>query len=200
MIAGLLLALLLPVPALGHHILGIPHYRYDADYPQIPFVEVIAQTGAHELDFTYFPGTPKPGEDVRFKLYVRNTETDKPYTEPLQVQYVQKRFFGADLPLGAPVTIERGAGPDHNDYKFYRRFDAAEAFEVRLSFPTPGGVEVIPFPVTIGVTDDRPLIGGAVGLLLLTVIGVAVAKRRKKRRAKAKPGRAQQRSSVGASA
>lgn len=168
----------LPTVVVGHHILGIPHYKYGEDYPQIPYLEVIAQVGAMDLDFTYFPGRPKPGEDVRFKLYVHDRTTGEVYRDPLGVRVVRKTFLGGDTPISELFMIHTGSGPERNDYKFFLAFTEAEAYEVRVSFPNGDQVEVIPFPVTIGETDDRPLILGAVGLLGLTVVSVAAVKRR----------------------
>jgi hypothetical protein len=165
-------------PAWAHHILGIPHYKYSEDYPQIPFVEIQAQVRAHELSFTYFPGTPKPGEAVRFKLYIRHQKTGEPFRRPLTVELYKKTAFGGRQQLGAPFTIRTGSGPEANDYKFFRTFDTAEAYEVRVLFASGGAaVETIPFPLTIGETDDRPLLAAAAGTLLLAVIVVAALKR-----------------------
>lgn len=175
----LLLAIWVSAPR-AHHILGIPHYKYSEEYPQIPYLEVIAQVGTNDLDFTYFPGTPKPGERVRLKLYIHDRMTGEVFREPLEVQVVQKRFFGEDRALGRPLTIRTGVGPERNDYKFFLTFDEPEAFEVRLRFPNGEGFETIPFPVVIGKTDDRPLIFGAVGVLALAVGSVALVKRRRR--------------------
>lgn len=177
----------LPAPASAHHILGIPHYKYGTDYPQIPFVEVQATVEQYDMAFTYFPGTPKPGEAVRFKLYVRNRDDEKAFKEPLTVSIYQKTWIGEDRILVENMPIAVGVGPDGNDYKFYYTFDDAEAYEVRLNFPGSKGAEHIPFPVNIGETDDRPLIAAAVLLLLVAVVTVAVLKRRQKKRAKRRP-------------
>jgi hypothetical protein len=177
---GVLLTAALPSVPLAHHILGIPHYKYSETYPQIPYLEVIAQVGAHELDFTYFPGTPRPGERVRFKLYVRDRGTGEVFREPLNVAIVRTRFLRAAVPVVQPFTIQPGTGPEKNDYKFFLTFDAPEAYEVRVDFPNGDAVETIPFPVVIGKTDDRPLILGAVGILAMAVVSVAAVKRRRK--------------------
>ncbi|MGD8376602.1 MAG: hypothetical protein PVF68_10725 [Acidobacteriota bacterium] len=164
--------------ALAHHILGIPHYRYDENYPQIPYVEVLAQVGTTELNFTHFPGIPEPGQRVRFKLYVHDRETGEVHRAPLRLEVFRRRFLRSAIPVGPPLEIRTGTGPEANDYKFFLTFPEAEAYEVRLRFPGPDGVETIPFPVTIGRTDDRPLVFGAAGLLAVTILGVAVARRR----------------------
>ena len=183
MVAAFLLAPLptiLPTMATAHHIMGIPHYRYGEDYPQIPYLEVLAQVGAHDLDFTYFPGVPKPGERVRFKLYIHDRESGEVFRNPLPVKVVRKRFLRSPVAIVAPFEIRTGDGPEKNDYKFFLTFDAAEAYEIRVHFPGDDGVEIIPFPVVIGETDDRPLLFGAAGLLGGAIISVAVVKKRRK--------------------
>ena len=171
----------LPGPLAAHHILGIPHYKYGDEYPQIPYMEVLAQVGPHDLVFTHFPGFPEPGEAVRLKLYVRDRTTGEVYREPLRTEVTRKHFFAGAEPVAEPLTIRTGDGPERNDYKFYLTFRAAEAYEVQVHFPTANGAEVIPFPVTIGKTDDRPLIFGAAGLLAAAVATVAAIKRRRRR-------------------
>ena len=173
-------------PASAHHILGIPHYKYGEEYPQIPYVEVVAEVGTRQLVFTYFPGTPKPGDRVRFKLYVRDEVTGEPFRDPLTATFVQRKFFGADEVIAGPLTLKVGVGPEGNDYKFFHTFEAAEAYELHIDFPNGDTHELIPFPISIGVTDDRPLFFGAAGVLVVAVITVALLKRRKKAEADAK--------------
>lgn len=182
--AGIALAALMAAtPALAHHILGIPHYMYGDDYPQIPYLEVIAQAGPYDLDFTHFPGFPEPGERIRCKLYVRNRETGAPFREPLHVELARRTFPWGSRPAGDPFTIHTGDGPEQNDYKFFVAFEEAEAYEILVHFPNGDIMEEIPFPVVVGRTDDRPLILGAAGLLLAAVVSVAAVKRRKRARA-----------------
>jgi len=178
-----LMVLSLPSMASAHHIMGIPHYQYGEDYPQLPFAEVKAQVGDYDLHFTYFPGTPKPGERVRFKLYAFTRDTNEPFREPLQVQYFRKRFLRSDVSLGGGEEIRVGKGPEGNDYKFFHAFKDADAFFVTVKFPNGDVMEAVPFPVQIGVTDTRPLLLGAVLTLFLAILVVAVLKRRRKRKA-----------------
>ena len=177
-----LLAVALPAPAPAHHILGIPHYKYSDEYPQIPYMEVVAQVGPHELVFTHFPGFPEPGEAVRFKLYIH--EGSRVFRQPLRVEVVRKHFLRRGEPVAQPFDIRPGSGPERNDYKFFFTFPQREAYELRLRFPTGEGIETIPFPVVIGKTDDRPLIFGAVGLLALAVASVAAVKKRRRWRSR----------------
>lgn len=169
-------------PVFAHHILGIPHYKYSDVYPQIPYLEVVAQVGAWDVLFTHFPGFPEPGESVRLKIYVHDRGTGEVFREPMRVDVLRKRFLRASVPAAESLVIHTGEGPERNDYKFYLTFPEREAYEVLLHFPTAEGEELIPFPVTVGRTDDRPLLFGAVGVLGLAVVGVAVTKKRRRRR------------------
>ncbi len=181
-----LLIVLAPLVALtsalyAHHILGIPHYKYSDEYPQIPYLEVIAQVGSTDLDFTYFPGIPRPGEAVRFKLYIRDRHSGEVFRQPLKVEVVQLHFLKGAQPVAEPFTIRTGTGPERNDYKFFLTFQAPEAYEVRVHFPNGEDVEVIPFPVVIGKTDDRPLIFAAAGILGIAIVSVAAVKKKQRR-------------------
>jgi hypothetical protein len=145
-------------------------------------MEVVAQVGANDLVFTHFPGFPKPDDTVRFKLYVRNRETGEVFREGLRVEVFRKHFLYGDESVAQGFEIHPGTGPEKNDYKFFVTFAEAEAYAIHVLFPNQDGVERIPFPVTIGETDDRPLIFGAAGLLGLAVLTVAFVKRRQRRR------------------
>lgn len=181
---GMILAFLVffSSAASAHHILGIPHYKYSEDYPQIPYLEVLAQVGDYDLVFTHFPGFPKPGEAVRMKLYVHDRKSGEVFRRPLPVEVLRRRFLRRAEPVAEPFEIRPGTGPEKNDYKFFLTFPAAEAYEIRVDFPFGDAVETIPFPVTIGRTDDRPLIFAAAGLLAAAVVTVAVVKRRRRGR------------------
>ena len=180
----MLAASLVAAPAAAHHILGIPHYKYSEEYPQIPFLEVQAQTPHSDVHFTYMPGTPRPGEDVRFKIYAKSRKDGTPRTAPMKVEVLKTTFFGGEEPIMDPFEIEPGIGPESNDFKFFLRFDEAESYTVRVHYPDETQIEVFNFPVTIGETDDRPLIAGAFGSLVIAAVAVGVTKRRRKNKKK----------------
>jgi hypothetical protein len=50
------LFLCLPPGVWAHHILGIPHYAYDEQYPQTPVLTYRVDAGANELKMTGYPG------------------------------------------------------------------------------------------------------------------------------------------------
>lgn len=174
-----ILLVFLATSAGAHHIMGIPHYAYDENYPQLPFVEITAQSGPWDLRLTYFPGIIQPGERIRFKLYGRHRETGEPLRVPLVGRVEQRAFLRAAAPVGEPFPIRVGKGPEGNDYKFFLSFPEHEAYQVRVRFPFPGlPAEEIPFPVDVGVTDDTPLFLLALGAFAGLVLYVRIQKRR----------------------
>lgn len=171
------LAMLVAGAAQAHHIIGIPHYAYDESYPQLPFVEIVATSGDWDIRMTYMPGIIEPGQRVRFKLYAVHRETREPLREDL-VGQVRRVRFGARPEAAAPAfPIRVGKGPEGNDYKFFQEFPSYDAYEVLVRFEFPdGAVEEIPFPVTVGVTDDTPVLGGAILLVLAAALTVRYLK------------------------
>jgi len=87
--------------------------------------------------------------------------------------------MGVDERVFGPIRITTGVGPEANDYKFFHTLLDADAYAVQVMFPNGDDIEVIPFPVHIGETDTRPLLFGAVAILGLSVVIVAIVKRRR---------------------
>ena len=44
----------------AHHIMGIPHYSYDENYPQAPVLKLVEIVGDWKIQLTGYPGQPKP--------------------------------------------------------------------------------------------------------------------------------------------
>lgn len=163
----------------AHHIIGIPHYAYDENYPQLPFVEIVATSGPWDIRMTYLPGIIEPNQRIRFKLYAVHRETREPLREDLVGQVRKVRFGQAPEPVAPAFPIRVGKGPEGNDYKFFHEFPSYDEYQVLVRFEFPdGGVEEIPFPVTVGTTDDTPVLAGAVILILLAAVIVRYLKGR----------------------
>lgn len=163
----------------AHHIIGIPHYAYDESYPQLPFVEIVATSGPWDIRMTYMPGLIEPGQRIRFKLYAVHRESREPLRRDLVGQVRCRRFGARPEPVAEPFPIRVGKGPEGNDYKFFLEFPGYDAYEVLVRFEFPdGAVEEIPFPVAVGVTDDTPVLGGAVLLILVAALAVRYLKGR----------------------
>ncbi len=90
----LLIAILTPRVAFGHHILGLPHYSYKENYPQAPTLEYPASSGPFDILLTSYPGKPKPGQSANLVFYLKNRNTDRPYDKPISVRVLQTFTFG----------------------------------------------------------------------------------------------------------
>ena len=71
------LLLMLLTAASGHHILGIPHYSYDEDYPQTPILTYRLMAGAYEVRMTGYPGVPVPGERCDLHVYIQDPDSGR---------------------------------------------------------------------------------------------------------------------------
>ncbi|MEK6544149.1 MAG: hypothetical protein AABZ44_06925, partial [Elusimicrobiota bacterium] len=94
---------LMHAPLYAHHILGIPHYTYDENYPQMPYVKLVERVGRWEFQITGFPGHPKPGERTQWNVYAHDIVTHQPYSgdirmhaETVKVFAVNHRFYGPE--------------------------------------------------------------------------------------------------------
>ncbi|MCP4216725.1 MAG: hypothetical protein GY765_18890 [bacterium] len=155
----------------AHHQLGLPHYMYSKDYPQIPTMVVEADAEGYTVTFSTFPGNPRPGETVRIKVYIKHTKTKKVYTAPIRLSISTLTFFGGENEMLAPRTVNC----DYNEYKVSYVFQEAEKYLVNVVFePRSDYREKIPFPIVIGRTNFNiiPIVFGAVLLLVFVVVGV----------------------------
>jgi hypothetical protein len=159
-----------------HHQLGLPHYLYSEDYPQIPTMVIDADAEGYTVTFSTYPGNPKPGETVRIKIYIKHTLTGKVYTSPISISVSRLTFFGGERQLVAPKKLIS----DYNQYKMSYQFDDAEKYLINITFqPRNDFFEKIPFPIIIGKTNFNviPIIFGVI--LLLVFIAVGFIKRNK---------------------
>ncbi len=161
--------------ALSHHQLGLPHYRYSKDYPQIPTMMIEADAEGYLVTFSIFPGNPQPGQIVRIKTYIKKKQTGEVYTKPISMSLSRETFLGGDEELiGARQIVS-----DYNEYKMSYEFNAAEKYYINVTFePRPGFFERIPFPVVIGETNFSliPIFFGS--FFLLIFLGVGFSKKR----------------------
>jgi hypothetical protein len=158
------------VPVLGHHQLGLPHYLYSEDYPQIPTMVVDADAEGYNVTFSTFPGNPRPGETVRIKIYIKHKLSGKVYTEPIQMSVSRMTFFGGETEMVSPRKLIS----DYNEYKMSYQFEEAEKYLINITFePRKDFFEKIPFPIIIGKTNFNlvPIIFGAVLLVIFIVVG-----------------------------
>lgn len=164
----------------AHHQLGLPHYLYSKDYPQIPTMVVEADAEGYAVTFSIFPGNPMPDQTVRIKVYIKNKLTGEVYTKPIEMSVSKDTFFGGDNELVAPRFVEN----DYNEYKMSYEFSEAEKYFINVTFePRPDFFEKIPFPIVIGETNFSliPIFFGGTFLSLFIIVGLSKKRQSKKR-------------------
>lgn len=178
-VAALVILAMLPASQVtAHHQLGLPHYLYSEEYPQIPTMVIDADAEGYKVTFSTYPGNPVPGETVRIKIYIRHAATDEVYTEPVEMWIEVDKFFG-----GEEIVLEsRTVHSEYNEYKLTHVFEKAEKYNINLRFqPRDDYYETIPFPIVIGQTDFS-IVPIAVFVLLAGIfVAVGLTKRKKKK-------------------
>ena len=97
--------LLWTAAASAHHILGLPHYSYKENYPQVPTLEYPAQSGPFQILLTCYPGKPEPGEAANLAIYIQHKTDYEPYNQAIQVRVLQTFTFGRNSNNTAPGII-----------------------------------------------------------------------------------------------
>jgi hypothetical protein len=164
----------------AHHQLGLPHYLYSKDYPQIPTMFIEADAEGYVVTFSIFPGNPVPDQTVRIKIYIKNKLTGEVYTRPIEMSVTKDTFFGGENELVPPRFVES----DYNEYKMSYEFSEAEKYFINVTFePRRGFFEKMPFPIVIGETNFSliPVIFGGTFLCLFIVVGFSKKRQIKKR-------------------
>ena len=110
--AALLALLLLATVAHAHHILGVPHYSYDEDYPQTPVLSYRVDAGEYDVKMTGYPGKVEPGERCSLHLYIHHKATGRLFDAPVTMTVVRDRMFLEDPISGElspePITFASG--------------------------------------------------------------------------------------------
>jgi hypothetical protein len=172
-----LIALLTPA-LYAHHILGIPHYAYDEEYPQAPVITYKIEAGPYLLNLTGYPGKPVPEELCQMHVYVRRAaeETDV-FQGPIQVEIHREKFFGEERIFGPTETRF-----DENLHKFSPVYGEEGRYRVRLEMDLEGEPYEIDFPMIVGDPPNpwAPLLGwlGAALLLIVVVRAIKIKARR----------------------
>ena len=178
----------------AHHILGIPHYAYDEQYPQTPVLTYRVDAGAWEVKMTGYPGVPQPGERTSFHVYLRHRATDRLFDGPVTLSVRHDRLLGDDPVIYGPVvaTIEEAV------FKFHPEFGDAANYLVRIHFDADGAPWDIEIPVVVGEPGSPwAVIGGVAALTVMFLLVVRALRIKAERRGTTK-GRSGTRRPVGA--
>jgi ferredoxin-type protein NapH len=166
-------------PAGAHHIMGIPHYAYDEDYPQAPVLKLLERVGPWEFQLTGYPGQPEPGVRTQLHVYVVHRETRALLGEKLTLSVHRVAPFGGRERILGPMP----ALLSQNLFKFFPTYPEEGNYELLLSFPDGEDVSTLRFPLVVGHPGSPwAALGGYLGggaLLLIVVRAVAIKRRRR---------------------
>ncbi|MHC4441930.1 MAG: 4Fe-4S binding protein [Planctomycetota bacterium] len=167
-------------PAKAHHILGLPHYSYKENYPQVPTLEYPATTGPYDVLLTSYPGKPVPGEPANLAFYIKNRNTNTPYERPITVRVLQTFTFGRNREILPATVVE----PFEQPHKISTTFSEDGEYIVELHMEVEGATEVIPFLMIAGDPSATVSIIIAIGaVLLIFIIIIRAIKIKRERRA-----------------
>jgi len=189
-----LLAVLLPIVAEAHHILGIPHYAYDEQYPQTPVLTYRVDAGAWEVKMTGYPGVPQPGERASLHVYVSHRESGKLFDAPVTLTVRRDVMIGDDPIIYGPIEAQL----EEAVYKFHPEFGEAANYVVRIHFDADGAPWDIDLPVVVGEPGSPWTVLAVVVVLLVLFLLVIRALRIKRARRTLETGRVGTRRPVGA--
>jgi len=176
----LVIVLSTPTVASAHHILGLPHYSYKENYPQVPVLEYPATTGPYEVLLQCYPGEPVPGERTNLAFYIKDAASGETYDRQIGVRVLQTFTFGNNLDVLPPTEVSQFDGL----HKISTTFPEDGEYVVELTMQVEGQTEVIPFPVVAGDPSATMsiVIAIAFGLLVFLIVVRAIKIKAKRRR------------------
>ena len=171
--------LVVTAPSFAHHILGIPHYAYDEEYPQTPVLTYRVEAGRYEIRMTGYPGELEPGDQCSLHVYVRSVDTGELFDGDMMVTVTRDTLFGTDPIVYGPVT----GGLEESVYKFYPRFETVDHFTARIEFYEDGTPWILEIPMVVGEPGSpKTVLVGSIGALIAFLIVVRAIRIKRRRR------------------
>ena len=174
--------LLIAAPTLAHHIMGIPHYSYDEQYPQTPILTYVVELGPHEVRMTGYPGIPNPGERCTLHVYIVEIDGGAPFVGDVTLTAFRDRLLAQDEAIYGPARAEL----EERVYKFYPEFEHEANYYRRLEYEAEGVPWIIDLPMVVGEPGSPWLTVGLVvgGMVLFVVVirAIGIKRRRAARR------------------
>jgi len=168
---------LIVAAACAHHILGLPHYSYKENYPQIPTLEYPAKSGPYQVLLTCYPGKPEPGEAANLAIYIKDEVNNEPYGQSIQVRVLQTFTFGRNLDVLPLTTVPLYSQP----HELLVTFPNHGEYIVELTLDVEGKPETIPFLLVAGDPSATGSVLVAIGIFLAIFFIVVRAIRVKRR-------------------
>lgn len=144
--APLAALLLLAVPAAAHHILGIPHYAYDKEWPQAPVLKLVEKVGEWEVQLTGYPGRPKPGVRADVTVYAWEPGSGRVYEGDMRLEAAEVRALAGPRTFYGPELSRRNGTLQ----KFALVYPADGNYELTLHLTAGGVPSTLRFPIVVG--------------------------------------------------
>ncbi len=175
-VGALLVVTIAPSFVHAHHILGTPHYAYDEDYPQTPILTYRVNAGEYDVKMTGYPGKLEPGQRCSLHLYIHHKESGELLDVPVTMTVTQDRFLLEDPLVYGPME----ARLDERIYKYHPHFEAEADYLITVRFEVDGAEWSIDLPLVVGEPKSPWMMlgAGAGGLMLMLLVGRAIAIKR----------------------
>ena len=176
-LAALALAAMAAAADAGH-VVGLGHYRYEAGLVR-PLLRLSARVDDRVFDVSGYPGDPRPGEVVDFKVTVKDVRDGTPDPGRVACTVHRVSVLGARRRIvewragDAGGERFRVALPDEAEYEVTFAIGASVSDASALSFPMVAGRPGSPWTI----------LGSFAGGLGLFIAGVVIAGRVRDRRA-----------------
>jgi hypothetical protein len=184
-----LLQLALAMPeAQAHHVLGRPSYSLNEDSNTPPSMQAEIQIGEYFVTYMVFPAFPRPDEPGRINLYATRIDNGKPFQGKVRFLVRNDSWFN---------SAEEVIGEQPVDDNVFRQgfvFREAGDYIITASFESGGQPYIVDFPLRIGQPSRIGIIGAAVGLTVVLLLGVNITQRRRLANAKVREAQRQRRS------
>jgi NapH/MauN family ferredoxin-type protein len=183
--ALLILVAVLPSQATAHHILGIPHYAYDEQYPQTPVLTYRVDAGPYEIRMTGYPGHPQPGERCSLHLYINRRDNGALFDKTVRATVFQDVLIGDDPIIYGPQE----AVIEERVFKFHPTFGEVANYTVRIELDVEGVPWIIDLPMVAGEPGSPYTVMGSVagGLVAFLVVIRAIRIKMRRRSRTASP-------------
>ncbi len=157
----------------AHHIMGIPHYAYDKNYPQAPVITYKVAAGPYIVELTGYPGKPVPGEMAQMHAYVYRKGAKRDVFTGKIVARVDKKELGGRRTVFGPVTTRF----EEKLHKFSPTYKEAGKYIVRFEMQIEGQPYQIDLPIVVGdPASPLGVVAKWLGALVLFVVVIRAVK------------------------
>ena len=167
-LAAVACVILVGAPAHGHHVIGVPHYVTDADYPE-PILTLTERVGPWRIGLIHVPGNPDPSQSTEIRFRITNSASGNDLDQPVSVSVRRLRVLGPPMEVDTPYRVM----PEQGSYDLRVSYPSTGNYHVTLSF-TDGEVQSdMVFPVVVGA-PGRPWVTLAIFVIGLGILLVFV--------------------------